>query len=226
MSFALITQARNAQVVKRRSATPSPPFRLPLPTLTFIAALTAAINARVQPDPHFFPSSCDPVSAFFSVATPSISTHTYVERLVTYADCSHSAFVLMLIYIDRLLESNSIQFVTHSMHRILLAALTVAIKNTDDVASTATHYARVGGVPTVAEMNRLELLFLEKLNYRCFVSQQQYTVYVAQLQLCVPLSAAINNPEQSPLVSSLARVCHTDPSQLLRYRSCRMSYNF
>ncbi|KAI0566336.1 Cyclin [Gracilaria domingensis] len=206
---------------------PSQPMSplLPLPTISFITALTAAIHSRLQPDPPFFPSSCEPLSAFFSVAMPSISTHEYVERLVRYADCSNSAFVLMLIYIDRVIQSGSIQFVRHSMHRVLLAALTVAVKNTDDIAASSTHYARVGGVPTVAEMNRLELLFLTNMQYKCFVAPEQYAAYVSQLQLFVPLTYAAHNTKAPDLLNSLARVCRRDQTQLVPFQSCRMSYN-
>eukprot|EP00737_Agarophyton_chilense_P000720 gb/GEZJ01000796.1/.p1 GENE.gb/GEZJ01000796.1/~~gb/GEZJ01000796.1/.p1 ORF type:complete len:229 (-),score=32.49 gb/GEZJ01000796.1/:1024-1710(-) len=195
---------------------------LPIQIVSFTASLTSSIHARLQPDPPSFPSPCDPISAFFSVSMPPISTYEYIERLVKYTACSNSAFVVMLIYIDRLKTSNSIQFVPHSMHRILLAALTVAVKNTDDIVCSSSHYAKVGGVGSVSEMNRLEMLFFKSIDYECFVSPAMYATYHAQLQTVSP-TLAFQNSKAVDCFPYSARVCRHDQNKRLQFESCRVS---
>lgn len=121
------------------------------------------------------PTYAEPESVFFSVSRPEIPTTEYVKRLVTYTECSPAAFVVMMVYLDRIAEANGKLRVTpFNMHRLLVAALTLSCKMLDDRCFSNVHYAKVGGIPTAKEMNRLELQFMKYVNYQLHVDPHTY----------------------------------------------------
>lgn len=121
------------------------------------------------------PNHTQKESVFFSVTKPDIPTKDYVKRLVTYTQCSPEAFVVMLVYVDRIATENTRLVITsYNMHRILVTALTLACKTLDDKCFSNVHYAKVGGIPTAKEMNRLELQFLKYIKYDLFVHEDTF----------------------------------------------------
>lgn len=143
----------------------------------FIRIVADSLDKRAEYNKDYvnLPTYSEPESVFFSVSRPDIPTRDYIARLVTYTQCSPSAFVVMLIYLDRIAISNSRLHVTpYNMHRLLVTALTLACKVMDDRCFSNVHYAKVGGIPTAREMNRLELQFLAYVKYRLHVTDSIY----------------------------------------------------
>eukprot|EP00171_Calliarthron_tuberculosum_P015141 IDg15141t1 len=142
----------------------------------------------------------DPLSVFFSVTEPAIEMHEYVRRLVRYANCSRSAFINALIYLQRLICVNPLLRLTPlNLHRLLTTAVVLAAKTLDDRCYSNAHYARVGGIATVGEMNRLELQMLATLRFRTFVSFNEYDLFVRSLAKRAPPLRTSHGFEEKPL---------------------------
>lgn len=142
------------------------------------------------------PTHSEPESVFFSIAKPDIPTVEYVRRLVNYTQCSPSAFIVMLIYLDRIASKNKQLVITpYNLHRLLVTALTLSCKMLDDRCFANAHYAKVGGIRTAREMNRLELQFLLYVDYRLHVKPELYhEKEFALAKLCPPVSPrAVNH---------------------------------
>lgn len=121
------------------------------------------------------PSWKNPISVFFSVTKPEIETKVYIQRLVKYSQCSKSAFVVALVYLNRLEQKDEVLAVTaFNMHRLIICALMIAAKMLDDRCFSNAHYARVGGISAVQEVNRLEVEMLQLLDHRLIVSSEEY----------------------------------------------------
>lgn len=141
------------------------------------------ITGEEDSDDASMPSWEDPVSVFFSVTKPEIETDVYIRRLVRYAQCSRAAFVIGMVYLRRLEKFNSKLAITpYNMHRLLITSLMIAAKNIDDRCYSNAHYARVGGIATVKEVNRLELQMLALLRYNIYVSREEFYYFVEHLQ--------------------------------------------
>jgi len=105
---------------------------------------------------------------------PSISFLNYLVRLQKFMHCSDECFVVALIYIKRLKESEpQLDMSPFTVHRIFLAAVVTATKFLDDQFYLNSYYAKVGGV-SVLELKNLELSFLSILDYNLNVSQEEY----------------------------------------------------
>jgi len=99
-----------------------------------------------------------------------------------YAACSGECFVLALVYIDRIIQSNP-NFVVNSLniHRLLITSIMLAAKFFDDQYFNNAYYAKVGGVPC-HEVNSLEVEFLFMSNFTLFVTKETYRQYYSELR--------------------------------------------
>lgn len=129
------------------------------------------------------PSCKDDISAFFGVSEPAISVRQYIVRLLKYTYSSNSTFVIMLLYIERIVSMEPrLRLNHHNMHRIAITALTIACKVLDDKVFSNAHYARVGGVRSVKEMTTLELLFMRFIRYNLYVDNLVYRDMLTMLE--------------------------------------------
>lgn len=175
---------------------------------TFIQVVADSLDKQAEYNKKYvnLPTYSEPESVFFSVSRPDIPTRDYIDRLVTYTQCSPSAFVVMLIYLDRVAISNSSLHVTpFNMHRLLVTALTLACKVLDDRCFSNVHYAKVGGIPSAREMNRLELQFLAYVKYRLHVT---HTIYHDKLR---SLESRPPPPRVPVLYKDIPLATHIDP---------------
>jgi hypothetical protein len=118
-----------------------------------------------------------PATYFHANKPPSMPISSYLKRLEQFMKCSEESFIFALIYLDRLSEQES-DFIINDfcIHRVFLAALVVAAKFIDDKYYKNSYYARVGGINT-CEMNTLEHQFLILIDFRLFVSPDEFEKY-------------------------------------------------
>jgi len=123
------------------------------------------------------------VSTFDAVRIPSIRVQDYFVRLVDFFNCSASCHIVSLVYIVRLVRAHP-QFPVDSLniHRLLITATVLAAKFYDDKFLSNGYYAQVGGVST-REINRLEVQFLEMLDYRLVVSPQEFETHANSIMI-------------------------------------------
>lgn len=149
----------------------------------FIGRCGVFLQEKIEKCPPYdLPSAKDDVSAFFGITVPTISVRNYVERLVKYAYASSSTFVIMLIYMERMEQKEAqLRVNNHNMHRIAISALMIACKLLDDRVFSTAHYARVGGVPSAAEMITLERLFMRYIGHFLYVNDKMYEDMIERL---------------------------------------------
>lgn len=125
------------------------------------------------------------VTSFHASEIPNISINKYIERIGKYVGCSNECYVLLIIYIDRIIKLHTdITLSLLCIHRIIITAVMVAAKFFDDVYYSNEFYAKVGGV-TTEEINELEIYFLNLLDFHLYVSSQEYEFYRKYISLSV-----------------------------------------
>ncbi|KAG8910216.1 hypothetical protein FRC00_008638 [Tulasnella sp. 408] len=127
------------------------------------------------------PLQPDALTRFHSRLPPGISVHDYFARIVKYANVERSCLLITLHYIDQIctrLPKFTITSLT--IHRFIIASITVSSKALCDVFCTNTHYAKVGGI-TVAELNMLEKEFLGVIDWRLFCTRELLQAYYVNL---------------------------------------------
>ncbi|KAJ1609302.1 cyclin 6 pcl7 [Cryptosporidium canis] len=119
---------------------------------------------------------------FDSALSPPISIKSYFMRLSEFFLCSPSLFIIMFIYIKRIIQNNpSYCFDSKNAHRLMLATLVISVKLYDDKLLPNSHYAQVGGV-TESELSRLEVNALLLMDFRLFVSIEEFVNFSYSLR--------------------------------------------
>jgi len=148
-----------------------------------------ATNANVINHTNVMSGSCNtnvPVigrtTRFDSAYVPEISVEDYVERVQTYSKCSASVYVIAMVYIDRLIEGEGLVVTRLNVHRLFITAFLVAAKFYDDLSFKNAFYATLGGIEK-AEMNLLEVDFLNYIKFNLVVSEDVYNSYKQHMLL-------------------------------------------
>ncbi|GJP29346.1 hypothetical protein CLOM_g16469 [Closterium sp. NIES-68] len=122
------------------------------------------------------------LTVFHGLRAPAIGIDKYMERIFKYANCSPACFVLAYIYVEKMVERHDDMVVTSlNVHRLLITSVMVAAKFLDDSYFNNAYYAKVGGV-TTAEMNRLEMELLFRMDFRMNVTTDVFFAYCKKLE--------------------------------------------
>ena len=116
---------------------------------------------------------------FSSNTAPQISIFDYLKRIQTYGGMENSTLILSLIYIDRLCEKN-ITLTKFNIHRILFAAILIAVKYNEDSFYENSYYAQIAGIKN-KELKVIEYTFLEMINFNAYVDEDTFNLYKESL---------------------------------------------
>lgn len=150
------------------------------------------------------------VVAFHSRNIPTIGLEAYLNRIQRYCPTTIDVFLSLLVYFDRIAQrvnqlhvdsstpSKQLFIVdSYSIHRLLIAGVTVSAKFSSDVFYQNSRYAKVGGLP-VEELNYLELQFLLLLDFQLLIDLDEHQRYMDLLvEFCKK-----EETESSPTVES------------------------
>lgn len=125
-------------------------------------------------------------SEFHALNAPSITPVEYFRRLTRYACSSRSVFVAAFFYLHKLarLPSTPLRINSLSVHRLVLIAIVLATKFTDDVHYDNAHFAKVGGLE-LHELNMLELQLLKLLKFELYISIEEFVAFESHVLECV-----------------------------------------
>eukprot|EP00475_Leptophrys_vorax_P005458 TRINITY_DN13298_c0_g1_i1.p1 TRINITY_DN13298_c0_g1~~TRINITY_DN13298_c0_g1_i1.p1 ORF type:complete len:279 (-),score=-3.55 TRINITY_DN13298_c0_g1_i1:488-1324(-) len=122
------------------------------------------------------------LTVFHGLRAPAISIEKYLERIFKYANCSPACFVVGYVYIERIVGEHDDMVITSlNVHRLLITCVMIAAKFLDDSYFNNAYYAKVGGV-TTAEMNRLEMELLFRMDFRLNLTTDVFYAYVKKLE--------------------------------------------
>lgn len=110
---------------------------------------------------------------FFSKKPPPISVHDYLVRLHRYCPMSTGVYLAACTYIYRLaVEDRTVPVTIRTVHRLLLAALRVAMKALEDLSYPHQRFAGVGGV-NERELAKLEIALCYLLDFELQVDNKK-----------------------------------------------------
>jgi len=118
--------------------------------------------------------------------TASVPVKKYVTRLVKYFSPEPASLIIALIYLDRICEFSKIKLAMENFHRIFLTALVVSIKYSEDKYYSNTFYSKIGGI-LLADLNQLEAIFLNAIQYSLFVNGETFDKYVTYLRTLIKM---------------------------------------
>lgn len=122
---------------------------------------------------------------FHSVYEPSVTIREYVSRIGRYSRCSRECFIIALILLDRYQRNTGYQLCSLNVHRLMITALLVAVKSSDDVFQSNKYWNDVGGLPD-REIHFLERFFLKDIKWMTYIDREEYNWYLTHLARMAP----------------------------------------
>jgi len=131
---------------------------------------------------------------------PDISEITeFCENLIIKCDVPLEAIVVSLHYIEKLMLSTGLLLNSLNWQRLLLISLILSAKVWTDEEIPNTYYNSKMGIFSIQELNELERIFLNLLEYKLHVNGSEYAKYYFILRtfadkekLSLPLKAISN----------------------------------
>merc|ERR1719266_689595 len=95
--------------------------------------------------------------------------------MAKYFGCSQECFVMAMVYLNRAVTLNpNFSIDSLNIHKLLLSSVVLATKYLDDDYFLNSHFAEIGGVK-LPELNKLELSFLQLIQWRLHVLPDDYS---------------------------------------------------
>ena len=147
-------------------------------TIREIKGLIDALEELIQDTSNESASgnSLENINAFSVGKIPKINIEDYFSRIIKYSKLQIGSFIAMMIYLDKAAEKLDITF--YNIHRLILGALICAIKYTCDISQNNHFFAKVGGI-SYHEVCLLESTFLVLIDYRLYISDDEYQKYLS-----------------------------------------------
>lgn len=145
----------------------------------------------------------EPVNRFSSRIVPPLSLQRLAMAMQRGTQCDDSVIAIAVVLMVRYSQATSTALTLKKMHRLFVACLHVAIKAHCDRYFRNDAFAMLAGI-SLLELNLLEAVLLEGLQWRCLVQRDEAFAFVtAPLEVA---SAAI------PCVGTSSPYCAADES--------------
>lgn len=131
------------------------------------------------------------LSVFSARTIPAIDIDDYLHRIQYYGEMEDNTLIIALILIDRLSNIASIVLSQFNIHRILFAAILIAVKYNEDKIFNNGYYAEIAGVP-LEELNVMESDFLGLIGFNLYIDKELFENYYSYLAQIVDKSIPIS----------------------------------
>merc|ERR1719233_2243896 len=108
--------------------------------------------------------------------------NNFLSRIFGKLSLSVECAIVALLYAERLMSQGKIAMNGRNWRPILLASILMASKLWDDLSSWNIEFAQLFPIFSVKEINMLEKLFLQEINYNLFISGTEYARYYFALR--------------------------------------------
>ncbi len=107
----------------------------------------------------------------------------FMADIIILTKMEKEVIILSLIYIERLIFNTGLLLTSRNWRRILLTAMIISSKIWDDNSFENAHFSQVFANLGVSEINTLERIFLELINYKVYVKQSEYFKYLMMVKI-------------------------------------------
>lgn len=178
-------------------------------------------------DEKLHPLSKEPVPDNYSTLNPEHKhIYRFIKTLFSAAQLTAECAIITLIYLERLITYAEIDLHPSNWKRIVLGAILLASKVWDDQAVWNVDYCQILRDITVEDMNELERVFLELLQYNINVPSSVYAKFYFDLRALAEqnnfqLQMQTLDPKRAKRLEAISRLCDEKqfPTTRRLYRS-------
>jgi hypothetical protein len=156
-------------------------------------------------DEKLHPLTRDRVPDHYADFTPDHKIiYKFIKTLFHAAQLTSECAIITIIYLERLLQYSDLDLHPCNWKRILLGAILLASKVWDDQAVWNVDYCQILREITVEDMNELERVYLEQIQFNINVPAKMYAKYYFDLRTLSEENGLIYPNEYLPLTKDRA----------------------
>lgn len=163
------------------TANHAPPTKMSvdlLPENEFIEGIFTSIYKMMSAygsEPEL-PEPGHPSKIFYAASEHDFGLFRYIKRLIINMKCSRSAFIIGLIYVDRIgkVDKKTLGVNELNVYRLISIAFILGAKWLEDEIWEFEYYRRVAAIPDMKDLIQSEKIFLERSKWRLSVEEQEF----------------------------------------------------
>jgi hypothetical protein len=140
----------------------------------------------------------------------------FMADIIILTKMEKEVIILSLIYIERYIFNTGLLLTSRNWRRILLTSMIISSKIWDDNSFENGHFSQVFANLGVSEINTLERIFLELINYNVYIKQSEYFKYLLMVK-SIDLQYNYNGQEIVP-VSIIKSMKYQEFKEVLQNR--------
>lgn len=117
---------------------------------------------------------------FFNKKAPKITIFNYIKRIFLLSNAENSTIIISIILLERFLNLNNFKLSLHNVYKIYFVSVMISIKYNEDYIIDNKSFAKIAGLKN-EELNDLEIKFLKNIDYRVYVSYNEYCLYLKKV---------------------------------------------
>eukprot|EP01136_Pigoraptor_vietnamica_P026210 Opistho-1_new@81024 len=162
------------------------------------------------PDPLIDFADCAIQNTFHKTYTPAFKP--FMVELIRRVRCTPTALIMALIYLERLSTAIGPTKADNCANRLFLTAIILAVKYVSDDVYKNRDFAHMTGVE-ISKINAMEREFLRFVDYRLYVSDDEYAAFLSYIDACLFPAGA--EPAEMPSKTSLHKFAPMIPAYYL-----------
>ena len=140
----------------------------------------------------------------------------FMADIIILTKMEKEVIILSLVYIERYIFNTGLLLTSRNWRRILLTSMIISSKIWDDSSFENGHFSQVFANLGVSEINTLERIFLELINYNVYIKQSEYFKYLLMVK-SIALQYNYNGREIVP-VSVIKSMKYQEFTEVLQNR--------
>ena len=136
---------------------------------------------EVFDEDYIYYSNNIPVKRFMSSPDPQ-SIFEFCANIMILTKMEKDVLIISLIYIERLIFNTGFILNSRNWRKIIFISLIIASKIWDDDSLENIHFSQIFTHLKISEINLLERIFIDFINYKTFIKYSEYMKYYLEVK--------------------------------------------
>jgi hypothetical protein len=148
--------------------------------LKVVICIISSFIEKNKKDINYFNNK---IKTIFDANVTNITITDYIKHIYKSFECTIESILQAVYIIIDMINTKTCEITQYNIYKVFLITLVDVIKFQDDFYYDMKFYAKNGGV-SMLELNKLEVEFLQMVNFDLWIDPQSYFMFLEDIVLC------------------------------------------